>query len=66
MKHLYDALPAEQRGGSAENATQLIAQLKAELRDQDIVMVKVSNASGMGRIVDYFIDAEPLAQKIGA
>jgi UDP-N-acetylmuramoyl-tripeptide--D-alanyl-D-alanine ligase len=66
MKHLYDALPADQRGGSAENATQLIAQLKAELRDQDIVMVKGSNASGMGRIVDYFIDAEPLAQKIGA
>jgi len=66
MRYLYDMLPADQRGGIAANAVELIPQLTAELRDQDIVMVKGSNASGMGRIVDYLLDTEPVAQKVGA
>lgn len=59
MHSLWEALPSGRRGGYAEDASALEPQVVAALRGGDAVMVKGSNASGMGRIV------KSLAQKFG-
>lgn len=59
MRSLWDALPSAKRGGYAENAEALEPQVISALRGGDAVMVKGSNASGMGRIV------KSLTQKFG-
>ena len=51
MHSLWEALPSGMRGGYAENAEALEPQVTAALQGGDAVMVKGSNASGMGRIV---------------
>lgn len=59
MRSLWEALPSAKRGGYAENAEALEPQVISALRGGDAVMIKGSNASGMGRIV------KSLMQKFG-
>jgi UDP-N-acetylmuramoyl-tripeptide--D-alanyl-D-alanine ligase len=50
MRHLWDALPPERRGGYAESSTALEAQVLATIRGGDVIMVKGSLGSRMGPI----------------
>jgi UDP-N-acetylmuramoyl-tripeptide--D-alanyl-D-alanine ligase len=52
MRHLFEALPVSHRGGVADTAAELIEPLTRILRSGDAVMVKGSNGSRMGRIVE--------------
>lgn len=51
MHALWEALPSGRRGGYAESAAALEPQVIAALHGGDAVMIKGSNASGMGKIV---------------
>jgi UDP-N-acetylmuramoyl-tripeptide--D-alanyl-D-alanine ligase len=51
-RHLFEALPVSRRGGVADTAAELIEPLARILRPGDAVMVKGSNGSRMGRIVE--------------
>ena len=55
MHSLWEALPSARRGGYAESAAKLEAQLVSALVPGDVLMVKGSNASGMGRVVDTLL-----------
>jgi UDP-N-acetylmuramoyl-tripeptide--D-alanyl-D-alanine ligase len=52
MKHLWDVLPKEKRGGYAPQSASLTEMLVNELRAGDCVMVKGSLGSRMGPIVE--------------
>src|SRR5262249_27121064 len=52
MRSLWDALPSAARGAYAESAAELAPILYDELRAGDVVMVKGSNATRMGPLVD--------------
>jgi len=51
-RHLFEALPVSRRGGVADTAAELVEPLAGILRSGDAVMVKGSNGSRMGRIVE--------------
>ncbi|WP_342108983.1 UDP-N-acetylmuramoylalanyl-D-glutamyl-2,6-diaminopimelate--D-alanyl-D-alanine ligase [Methylobacterium sp. SI9] len=51
-RHLFEALPVSRRGGVADTAAELIEPLARILRAGDAVMIKGSNGSRMGRIVE--------------
>ena len=51
MKSLWDALPSERRGGYAENAAALEAEVLGAITAGDAVMVKGSLGSRMGPVV---------------
>jgi UDP-N-acetylmuramoyl-tripeptide--D-alanyl-D-alanine ligase len=51
-RRLYEAVPDAQRGAHAPTAQELIEPLISVLRDGDIVLIKGSNGSQMGRVVD--------------
>ncbi|OIR09983.1 UDP-N-acetylmuramoyl-tripeptide--D-alanyl-D-alanine ligase [mine drainage metagenome] len=51
MRRLHDALPADRRGGHAENAAASASQVIAALRAGDVVVVKGSAGSRMGLVV---------------
>ncbi len=51
MRHLYERVPAARRGTWAEVSAELEQDLIATLQPGDVVMVKGSNGSKMGRIV---------------
>jgi UDP-N-acetylmuramoyl-tripeptide--D-alanyl-D-alanine ligase len=51
MRELWDALPSVVRGGYAETAAELEGELVSSLRAGDAIMVKGSNGSRMGPIV---------------
>ena len=51
-RNLYEALPVSRRGAVAETSADLIEPLTRTLRPGDAVMVKGSNGSRMGRIVE--------------
>jgi UDP-N-acetylmuramoyl-tripeptide--D-alanyl-D-alanine ligase len=51
MQSLWQALPASQRGGYAEDSTALEAQVLPAIRDGDVIMVKGSLGSRMALIV---------------
>ncbi|MDR3435787.1 UDP-N-acetylmuramoylalanyl-D-glutamyl-2,6-diaminopimelate--D-alanyl-D-alanine ligase [Telmatospirillum sp.] len=51
MRHLHDALPADRRGGHADNADAAAVEVGRALRAGDVVMVKGSAGSAMGRVV---------------
>ena len=51
MRALWEALPASRRGGYAEDAAALEAQVVPAIRAGDVVMVKGSLGSRMGPIV---------------
>lgn len=63
MKHLWDVLPAEKRGGYAEQSSALIDMLIQDLRPGDCVMVKGSLGSRMGPIVEALKVKWPQSQK---
>jgi UDP-N-acetylmuramoyl-tripeptide--D-alanyl-D-alanine ligase len=52
MESLWQVLPARQRGGHAEKATDLEALLVEAIAPGDVLMVKGSNASRMGPLVE--------------
>lgn len=52
MRNLFEVLPVSRRGGVADTAADLIEPLTRNLRSGDAVMVKGSNGSRMGRIVE--------------
>ena len=56
MRALWEALPAARRGGYAENAERIEAEVLAALRPGDTVMVKGSNGSRMGTIAAKLIE----------
>jgi UDP-N-acetylmuramoyl-tripeptide--D-alanyl-D-alanine ligase len=51
MKHLWEALPSERRGGYAETASALESSVLAAVQPGDAVMVKGSLGSRMGPLV---------------
>lgn len=51
MKHLYEALPLEKRGGHAATSTELAEQVVTAVRSGDIVLVKGSSNNKMNTIV---------------
>jgi UDP-N-acetylmuramoyl-tripeptide--D-alanyl-D-alanine ligase len=61
MKHLYDALPKARRGGYASDSAALEAAVLDGVRGGDVVTVKGSNGSRMGRIVSALKARYPLA-----
>jgi len=65
MKSLWLALPAERRGAYAENSETLEPAVLASLMPGDVVMVKGSLGSRMGRMVKAIRDrypAKPMAE----
>jgi UDP-N-acetylmuramoyl-tripeptide--D-alanyl-D-alanine ligase len=52
MRHLFDALPAAKRGQWAESAEELIRRQHGLADAGDVVLVKGSNASRVGVVVD--------------
>ena len=56
MKNLHDALPPGRMGAHADNHQTALSILRNEVQDNDVVMVKGSNASRMGLVVDALVD----------
>ncbi len=52
MKGLYDALPKSKRGGYAQTSSLLQPAVLSELRGGDAVMVKASNGTRLGAVVE--------------
>lgn len=50
MRMLMGALPQPLRAGWSSKPQNLLTKLKGELRDGDIVLIKGSNASGVGKV----------------
>jgi UDP-N-acetylmuramoyl-tripeptide--D-alanyl-D-alanine ligase len=55
MRNLWEALPPALRGGYAESGAALEPILVAALAPGDVIMVKGSNASRMGHVVDTLL-----------
>ncbi len=63
MKALFEALNDEKRGAYASNADELKGMLFAALKNDDIIMIKGSNGSHMGTLVEALeIDLPPLRE----
>jgi len=52
MKGLYDALPKSKRGGYAQTSSSLQPVLLSELRGGDAIIVKASNGTRLGAVVE--------------
>jgi len=52
MQNLWKGLPADRRGAYADNSADLESAVLSALRPGDVLMVKGSNGSRMGRIVE--------------
>ncbi|WP_044562457.1 UDP-N-acetylmuramoylalanyl-D-glutamyl-2,6-diaminopimelate--D-alanyl-D-alanine ligase [Azospirillum sp. B4] len=52
MRHLFDRLPAERRGGHAATSADLAPLVVAAVRAGDVIMVKGSAGSRMAKVVD--------------
>lgn len=59
MRALYDALPAEKRGAHAADSTTLVEVLRGAIKAGDVVLVKGSLGSRMGKIVDQLLTPAP-------
>jgi UDP-N-acetylmuramoyl-tripeptide--D-alanyl-D-alanine ligase len=55
MARLYDALPPALRGAHAPNSEALVPLIRAAVRAGDVVVVKGSLGSRMGRVVDALL-----------
>ena len=51
MRMLMGAMPQPMRGGWSSKPQSLLTKLKGELLDGDILLIKGSNASGVGAVV---------------
>jgi len=60
MRHLWSALPPERRGAHTETSADLAAEIAAAVRPGDVIAVKGSLGSKMGRVV------EALKQRLSA
>lgn len=58
MRHLYEALPMRMRGAYAADSEALLPLLQGALQPGDVILVKGSLGSRMGRIVDALARAE--------
>ena len=56
MQHLHNALHPGRIGAHAEDHEAALKILRDELQDDDVVMIKGSNASRMGLVVEGLID----------
>nr|WP_321456326.1 UDP-N-acetylmuramoylalanyl-D-glutamyl-2,6-diaminopimelate--D-alanyl-D-alanine ligase [uncultured Cohaesibacter sp.] len=56
MGHLWEKLPVSLRGSYAKASADIIAPLKSELSAGDAVMIKGSNGSRMGPVVDAMLE----------
>lgn len=63
MEHLWDVLPPYRRGHKAQTSAELAERLIADLRAGDVIMVKGSFGSRMGKVVEAL---QGLSQKIPA
>ena len=61
MQGLHDALPPERRGAHAADSAALIDVLRAVLKPGDVLLVKGSLGSRMGRVVDNLLMPAPRA-----
>jgi UDP-N-acetylmuramoyl-tripeptide--D-alanyl-D-alanine ligase len=59
MRALHDKLPQAMRGAHAASAGELIAPLHQALRGGDVVLVKGSNGSRMGKVVEALLAGMP-------
>jgi UDP-N-acetylmuramoyl-tripeptide--D-alanyl-D-alanine ligase len=60
MRELYQALPEEMRGAFAPTAEELATTLGDRIAADDMIVVKGSNGSRMGKIVSAFKERFPL------
>lgn len=51
MRHLHEALPQDRRGGHAANADEAASRVVKALKPGDVIMVKGSAGSVMGRVI---------------
>ena len=63
MAHLFAHLPAAMRGAHATNSESLIADLLAEVRAGDVVMIKGSLGSHMGVVFAALADANAVSDR---
>jgi UDP-N-acetylmuramyl pentapeptide synthase len=61
MSALADVLDADRIGATADSAAALLPALLSGLRAGDVVTVKASNGTGLGRIVAALIDSETVS-----
>ena len=54
MRMLMGALPQSMRAGWSSKPQTLLTKLKGELREGDVVLIKGSNASGVGKVAEQF------------
>ncbi|MEX2311295.1 MAG: UDP-N-acetylmuramoylalanyl-D-glutamyl-2, 6-diaminopimelate--D-alanyl-D-alanine ligase, partial [Rhodospirillales bacterium] len=66
MPDILDALPAELTGGRAAASTQLATIVQAKLRAGDLVLVKGSAGSHMGKVIDAIRDLGDVTANEGA
>jgi UDP-N-acetylmuramoyl-tripeptide--D-alanyl-D-alanine ligase len=52
MRHLWEALPPDRRGGCFDTSAELAEFLPRHLDAGDVVLVKGSLSMGLGRVVD--------------
>jgi UDP-N-acetylmuramoyl-tripeptide--D-alanyl-D-alanine ligase len=61
MSALADVLDADRIGATADSAAALLPAVLSGLRAGDVVTVKASNGTGLGRIVAALIDSETVS-----
>ena len=59
MRALYDRLPPQMRGHHAPNSVELIQPLRRAIRSGDVLLVKGSLGSRMGKIVEDLLNPAP-------
>lgn len=59
MQALYDTLPAQKRGHHAPNSAELIQPLRRAIGNGDVLLVKGSLGSRMGKIVEDILTPVP-------
>lgn len=63
MKHLHNHLPPGRMGPHLNSREGVVELLRRDLRPDDVVMVKGSNASGMGQVVTALLAAQNIEEK---